>query len=880
MLIFLFSALIILVVSTITILSMSRTAVNMSQAKENMDTTEAFLVGNYVSRLQATAAAAQALFNADDLDRLRSRPNAPPTAEAWRADRDFAALRDRLISFADDYDLEYVYFYFRIDNHVQPVIDNDPDVDDAYTPESALLQLDDSMREAWNEKRIVLATEDEQLVDLDGLMTAYAPIINYYGEVTALVGVDIKDRQIHILRGQIEDLSSRIEALSGNMNILVVSMIIALALLLTGGILTIRANRKRAEVLSEALIEAEEANKAKSAFLSTMSHEIRTPMNAILGITEIQLQNESLDEHAKEALGKIYNSGDLLLSIINDILDLSKIEAGKLELIDAKYEIASLVSDTAQLNIMRIGTKPIEFELYVDENIPTLLNGDELRIKQILNNLLSNAFKYSSEGLVKLTVNSEAGRNDDEVKLILGVSDTGQGMTPEQVSALFDEYSRFNMEANRTTEGTGLGMSITRNLIRMMDGEIFIESEPGKGSIFTVHIPQGRISEETLGKAMAENLHQFRTSGRVKMDREEIKREPMPYGSVLVVDDVETNIYVARGLMTPYALQIDSADSGFEALRKIEAGNVYDIVFMDHMMPKMDGIETTQKIRDTGYGHTIVALTANAVAGQADIFLSSGFDDFISKPINIHQLNAILNKYIMEKQPPEVVEAARKEAAENAAASAASSGADSGAGGTGATGGEPGATAPAGGAGATGIDPLFAEVFARDARKALALLLEIDAKAAYGDEAELRSYVINVHGMKSALANVGNKELSAVAQKLEASGRAGETDALIAKTPGFLETLREFIDQIAPQPEAPESGEAGEEDTQRLKEMLLAIKEACGEYDESAADEALSELRKTTWSKETGDLLSAISEYLLHSDFDEAAEAVDAFLSD
>ncbi|MDR0468999.1 MAG: cache domain-containing protein, partial [Peptococcaceae bacterium] len=253
----------------------------------------------------------------------------------------------------------------------------------------------------------------------------------------------------------------------------------------TWGLLSVGAIR-RAEITRErirlqrdletAAIAAEAASRAKSNFLASMSHEIRTPMNAILGITDIQLQDEALAPSIQEALGKINNSGNLLLGIINDILDLSKIEAGKLVLADAVYEVASLISDTAQLNVMRIGSKPIEFEVDVDENTPATMLGDELRVKQILNNLLSNAFKYTAEGTVRLTVRGEAGGANEtgaaNVTVYFQVSDTGQGMTKEQVGRLFDEYARFNQEANKTTEGIGLGMSITKNLIDMMHGTI------------------------------------------------------------------------------------------------------------------------------------------------------------------------------------------------------------------------------------------------------------------------------------------------------------------------------------------------------------------------------------------------------------------------
>jgi len=395
--------------------------------------------------------------------------------------------------------------------------------------------------------------------------------------------------------------------------------------------------------------EADMANKAKSSFLSTMSHEIRTPMNAILGITEIQLRNDKLDSSVKDALERIYNSGALLLSIINDILDLSKIEAGRLELLDKNYDIASLISDTTQLNIMRIGSKPVEFKLSIDRNIPVMMSGDELRIKQILNNLLSNAFKYTTEGSVILSLTAEETAAENEVILVISVSDTGPGMTKEQIAMLFDEYARFNMGSNNSAEGTGLGMSITRNLVRLMKGDIKVESEPGRGTMFTVRLPQGNDGGKKLGGKMAENLEKFHYHNNARFNRVQISCEPMPYGKVLIVDDVDINIYVAIGLMAPYELQIDTADSGFEAVEKIKNGNVYDIIFMDHMMPQMDGIEAVIAIRALGYIHPIVALTANAVSGQANIFLENGFNDFISKPIDIRQMNLVLNKFIRDK---------------------------------------------------------------------------------------------------------------------------------------------------------------------------------------------------------------------------------------
>ena len=406
---------------------------------------------------------------------------------------------------------------------------------------------------------------------------------------------------------------------------------------------------------SQRVVEA--ATRSKSEFLAMMSHEIRTPLNTIMGVVQIQLEDKSLPVKYAAAQEKILSSSKNLLGIINDILDMSKIETGKLQFNIKEYDVAVLINDVVQQNIVRIGSKPIEFKLDVKEDLPLKLLGDELRIKQVLNNLLSNAVKYTEEGHVKLTVRHEV--NDIEVFLIFTVEDTGQGMKSEDKDRLFTKYLRFNTEANRNIEGTGLGLNITQKLVERMNGKINVESEWEKGSTFTVTVQQEIcIQEDSLeytpiGAELACKLCAFTfTSGSVAEEMQ-VTRELMPYGNVLVVDDIATNLYVAEGLLTPYELNVDTAISGFLAIERIEKGLSYDIIFMDHMMPKMNGIETTKKLRALGYKGFIVALTANALAGNNKLFEQNGFDGFITKPIDIKFLNSILNKFIRDQHPEE-----------------------------------------------------------------------------------------------------------------------------------------------------------------------------------------------------------------------------------
>ena len=624
----------------------------------------------------------------------------------------------------------------------------------------------------------------------------------------------------------------------------VIIFIISTVIVVIFNIYVSKMNKAMAGQYQELVLANEQAalaSRAKSSFLARMSHEIRTPMNAILGITEMQLQNATLSRDAREAYGKIYSSGYTLLGIINDILDLSRIESGKMELMPAKYEIVSLISDTAHLNATRIGDKPIAFKVAADENMPLELFGDELRIKQILNNLLSNAFKYTLKGEVTLSVSVEygSGEQSPDVTLVCRVSDTGQGMTAEQVESLGEEYSRFYLDANRMIEGTGLGMNITQHLVRLMKGEIVVASAPGKGSTFAVRLPQKNVGTGVLGRELAEHLRSFDLSiGRMKITP--IVREPMPYGSVLVVDDLETNLYVAKGLMVPYGLSVDVAMSGLETIDKIKSGKVYDIVFMDHMMPEMDGLEATKILRGLGYTHPVIALTANAVVGQAEMFLENGFDGFISKPIDLRQLNAVLNRLIRDKQTPEVIDAAHR---------------------------QQGGPYVGVRTDHSPLDPQLVRAFARDAEKTLAALEAIYVNNCRRDD-DVHTFVINVHAMKSALANVGEAELAAVARNLEQAGREEDIAAILTETPAFLNSLRAVMERLTIKDE--DSG-AVDEDPAYLRENLRAIQEACAVHDKQTVKKALAGLRQKVWSRQTREQLDTIAAYLLHSDFEEAA---------
>jgi signal transduction histidine kinase/CheY-like chemotaxis protein len=414
--------------------------------------------------------------------------------------------------------------------------------------------------------------------------------------------------------------------------------------------------RERTRKLEEQISAAAQANRAKSEFLATMSHEIRTPLNAVIGLSEIELRG-SLPEPSRKNISLINRSGTSLLRILNDILDISKIEAGELQLIPVEYESAPFISDTVNLNRVRIGSKPIDFVLEIDGDFPRKLSGDELRIKQILNNILSNAIKYTQEGKVMLTVT--CGKREKEALLRFAVRDTGIGVRSEDLEGLFSLYVQLDTKTNREIEGTGLGLPIAKKLVEMMGGSITVESEYGKGSCFIVEIIQGLADSAPIGEEIAGNLRNFSYIA-------ERKKENFVFsavsGKVLVADDQPANLRVTRGLLKSYSLQVDTTGSGEEALDLARAANPpYDLIFMDHMMPGMDGVKTARAIRawEQENGDTyprkqvpIVALTANALRGMKEFYLENGFQDYLSKPIIPQLLDNVISRWLPVRERP------------------------------------------------------------------------------------------------------------------------------------------------------------------------------------------------------------------------------------
>ncbi|MEY8331728.1 PocR ligand-binding domain-containing protein [Lachnospiraceae bacterium 47-T17] len=596
----------------------------------------------------------------------------------------------------------------------------------------------------------------------------------------------------------------------------------------------------------------EHSARMKSDFLANMSHEIRTPMNAVIGMAELALR-EDLPDNARNYIRQIKSSGHALLTIINDILDFSKIESGKMDIIKVEYEPFTVFHNVLNIIRTRITEKDVELITDISKNLPSKLYGDSTRLQQILINLLNNAVKFTRQGNVKLTV-SVRERGEDEIVLMCEISDTGSGIKPEDIEKIFNSFQQVDSKRNRNIEGTGLGLAITKQLLYLMDGSIHVESVYGVGSTFSFQLPQKIVdatpADLTTLEEVAENLDaEMRYFTFLAPD-----------ARVLVVDDNAINLTVTEGLLEPLHMTIDTALSGRAAIDKLRSEAPYDIIFMDHMMPEMDGVEATHEIRRLFPEYAslpIIALSANAVGGAQEMFLAEGLSDFLAKPVELKTMVNLLRKWL----PPEKLEIRRGEVLDFKPQTVAH------------------ADLPQ--IGDLDIQAAFSKLGSE--KLFWSVLKEyyrvIDKKCklihAHWDAKDYKGYTVEVHALKSASRQIGAMRLADAAERLEAAGNAMDLDTINAETEALLAKYYSYRDVLEPWCgiEEKKSSADRELSTEELQTFFAELISAGENLDMDAMEAVISAMEAYRYEGEIGKLFERLCEAV--SDLDtEACEEI------
>ncbi len=594
--------------------------------------------------------------------------------------------------------------------------------------------------------------------------------------------------------------------------------------------------------LEKELEVAQKASEAKSSFLSNMSHEIRTPINAVLGMNEMILR-ESKEPQTLEYAQNVKSAGNSLLGIVNDILDFSKIEAGKMDILPVEYHLSSMVNDLMNMISVKAEDKGLKLEVNVDEHIPNKLFGDEIRVKQCVTNILTNAVKYTEEGTVTMNVTFRQAE-DDNIYLGFQVVDTGIGIKEEDINKLFSPFERIEEIRNRTIEGTGLGMSIVKKLLAMMDTKLTVKSVYGEGSDFSFEVLQKVLDRDEIGDFKEKYKEYLRSLEKYH------EAFHAPNAEILVVDDTAMNLTVVKGLLKSTLIRVDTAESGKETLVKVTKKR-YDTIFIDHRMPEMDGLETLAAMKslegNLNAGVPCIALTANAGAGARDEYLAAGFDDYLAKPVNGTELENMLKKYLPADKVEVVSEPVPGAGTGNGKAEGQGGNENitgSGAAGSGEGNGPDGAGADDFTGKLTGIDLAEAERNC-GSREVLMdvvkeFLLTIDPKAdnieKFAADRDFRNYTVAVHALKSSARLIGAMELSGKAAYLEECGNTENLSEIEEKTPELLALFRSYKEHLAAAGEADEDDDKPEIPEDELDGAFSDMKELLEAYDFDTAD--------------------------------------------